>query len=673
VFTAESPRISVLIIVKDEPEIEKTLELLHDQCKNANAECIVVDASEHRLDSIKVKYPWVNWIDYNQPASKIITIPHQRNIAVAAANSSILLFCDAGGTPSKNWVRDLSTPLLNGKQHLVGGPILYSNTFASTTGENLQNDGEILKVSTTANIGFTRSSFDLVEGFNESLSYGSDADFIWKLTAQGIKHICVSSAVMGLDGGYRRRELKRNWLYGKAIVTLLRLHPNKRREKFKSNPELWVYPLLLMMWVGAVMLILNNLLFILLPLGATCILIFKNIREQHPFRIIFRHYIYGAGTVYQIVAQRWNQRKLFPVLLFPSGNDRYTRELKKAINQNQDIAQHFPSIGPSATLGILLLPLFSLILRIRGARIVHIQWLYSFKLHWVQGKISKTFIQYWFYLWVISLKICRVKIVYTVHNILPHEVIFKNDKKLFKYLEDSADFLILLNERSFKSYSRFYSGKTMSLIPEGPVVMPTTQKRMEHRSHLKVVESKKLIVLTGNLRPYKGLSSLLEGASVLPNTLAIRVAGFADRRFEEELQLSLSGLKAQNIDIDIAFGRLTDDDFGAYLNSADFFCVPFKDINNSESINSALCAGLPVIVPIIDSLDWVPKGARIDIPYDFEGNFDFKELFQSLTKLGEEERNSMHKAALDWASSLSWKHAARQHVNIYKELNGNDD
>ena len=672
-FTAESPRISVLIIVKDEPEIEKTLELLHDQCKNTNAECIVVDASEHRLDSIKVKYPWVNWIDYDQPTSKIITIPHQRNIAVAAANSSILLFCDAGGTPSKNWVRDLSTPLLDGKQHLVGGPILYSNTFASTTGENLQNDGEILKVSTTANIGFTRSSFDLVEGFNESLSYGSDADFIWKLTAQGIKHICVSSAVMGLDGGSRRRELKRNWLYGKAIVTLLRLHPNKRRERFKSNPELWVYPLLLMMWVGAVMLILNNPLFILLPLGATCILIFKNIREQHPFRIIIRHYIYGAGSIYQIVAQRWNQRKLFPVLLFPSGNDRYTRELKKAINQNQDIAQHFPSIGPSATLGILLLPLFSPIIRSRGARIIHIQWLYSFKIHWAQGKISKTFIQYWFYLWVISLKICRVKIVYTVHNVLPHEVIFQNDKKVFQYLEDSADFLILLNERNFKFYSRFYSGKSMILIPEGPVLMPTTQKRMEHRSQLKVVESKKLIVLTGNLRPYKGLSALLEGATVLPNTLAIRVAGSADGRYQEELEIMLSGLKAQNIDFDIAFGRLTDDEFGAYLKSADFFCVPFKQINNSGSINSALCAGLPVIVPNIDSLDWVPRGARLDIPYNSKGHFDFKELFIYLEQISSKEIESMQQSALNWSKSLSWKDVAEQHVNVYNELRGNND
>jgi len=668
VSIAEAPTISVLIIVKDEPEIVKTLEILKKQCKQLNAECIVVDASEHRLDSIRAKHPWVQWIDYQQPIVQKFTIPQQRNIAVSAANSSIILFCDAGGTPSKRWVNDLSKPLLEGKQRLVGGPILYTNTVASTSAENLQKDGEILKVSTTANIGFTRSSFELVEGFNEDLIYGSDADFIWKLASQGIKHVCVSSAVMGLDGGSTRRELKRNWLYGKAIVSLFRLHPDKRREKFKSNPEVWVYPFLLMIWIVALVIVLKNPLLLLLPLITTCILIFKNIREQHPLRIVLRHYIYGAGSIYQIVVGKWNKRRLLPVLLFPSGNDRYTCKLIRAINQNQNIAQHFPRGGPSATIGILLLPVLSPIIRIRGARIVHIHWLYSFKLRWARGKIPSTFIQYWFYLWVITLKICRIKIVYTVHNIFPHEIIFHNDKKVFQHIEHSADFLILLNETSLKSYSQIHPGKSLHLIPEGPLLMPTTLKRTEYRSRLKVEASKQLIVLTGHLRPYKGLTSLLEGAGYLSSTFAIRVAGSADKRYQEELELKLQGLKSQNIDIDIAFGRLTDDEYGAYLNSADFFCVPFKQINNSGSINSALCAGVPVIVPNIDSLDWVPRGARLDLPYDSEEHFDFKELFKSLELLSVKEHSSMHKAALNWATTLSWKDVANRHVDVYKEL-----
>ena len=671
-FIGDVPVVSVLVIVKDEPEIDKSLEILKIQCRDTNAECIVVDASENRLDAIRVKHSWASWIDYQQPASQKITIAHQRNVAVAAAQSSIMLFCDAGGTPSKNWISDLAKPLLEGKQHLVGGPIRYTNVAASNSGVNLQKDGEVLKVSTTANIGFTRSGFDLVEGFNEDLSYGSDADFIWKLEEQGINHICVESATMGLDGGSTGRELKRNWLYGKAVVTLLGLHPGKRRAKFKSNPELWAYPLLIMMWIAALALFLKTPFLIPLPLIATCILIFKNIKEQHPIRIVFRHYVYGAGSLYQILAGIWGQRKLSPILFFPSGDGRYTHELKRAINQSQNLVQDFPGLGPSATISTLLLPLMSPIIRIRGVRIVHIQWLYSFGLHWAKGKIPRIFIQYWFYLWIISLKICKIKIAYTVHNIVPHEMIFHNDKKACQYLEHSADLLILLNNGTLKSYSQIYFGKKLHLIPEGPVIMPTTIKKMEYRSQLQVGKSKQLIVLVGYLRPYKGVTSLLVGAIDLPSIFAIRIAGSADEQYQEELKLKLLELKSQNIDIDIAFGRLTNNEYGAYLSSADFICVPFKEINNSESINSALCAGVPVLVPNISSLDWIPSGARLNIPCNSEGLLDFVELFRNLEQISVSEYDAMRKAALHWASESSWQSVAKQHIDLYMELTGNN-
>ena len=527
-----------------------------------------------------------------------------------------------------------------------------------------------MNVSTTANIGFTRSSFDLVEGFNEDLSYGSDADFIWKLEKQGIQHICVESAIMGLNGGSTHRELKRNWLYGKASVTLFGLHPSKAIKKFKF---IWVYSLLITMWFWALMLVLKNPFVVLFPLITTCILVLKNIREAHPLRVILRHYIYGAGTIYQIIARIWDRRKLSSALLFPSGSDKYTHKLRRSINQSHNIVQDFPRLGPLATIGILLLPFFSLIIKIRGARIVHIHWLYSFNLNWAHGKISRIFTQYWFYLWIISLKICKIKIVYTVHNILPHEKIFNNDKKVFQFLEKHANNLILLNESSFESYDQLYPRKVLHLIPEGPLLMPTTIKRIEQRDRLQVAESKRLIVLVGYLRPYKGLSSLLEGAVDLPKNFAIRVAGSADDKYQKELELTLLHLKSQNIDIDIAFRRLTDNEYGAYLNAADFICLPFKEINNSGSINSALCAGVPVIVPNISSLDWVPKGAILNIPNNSDGNFDFKELFQLIMQISVPEYDSMKESALEWVTKLSWQNVAKKHINLYRELSGKDE
>ena len=672
-FIGEKPAISVLIVVKDEPEIDKSLEILKSQCDEMGAECVVVDASEHRLDSIRAKHPWVTWFDYKQPVGRKITIAHQRNIAVSTAQAPVLLFCEAGGTPSSKWVHDLSKPLLEGKLQLVGGPMPFTSAYASSFGENLQEDGEVLKASATGNIGFTRATYDLVEGFNEDLDYGSDADFIWKLAVQGIQHICVKSASVGIDGGSARRELKRNWLYGKAIVPIIKLHPHKRREKFRSNPELWVYPALLLMWCGALMAVTRIPILFLAPLVATLLLILKNIKNKHPFRIVFRHYVYGAGSIYMLLINKWHERKISPILIFPRGNDKYTSELMRALNHDRKLTEYFPRLGPSATLNILFMPIFSLILKVRGVRIIHIHWLYSFNLHWSKGKVSRLLIQNWFKLWVISLKICNIRIVYTVHNLTPHEIIFHNDKTTFQFLERYASVLILLNERSFKSFSQDYSEKATALIPEGPL-NPRTAYSRKSMNELLNVHNKSLIVLVGNLSPYKQVDLLVNQSRHIPNNFALRIAGnAADKNYKDLLKKELSHAKLQGIDVDICFGRLTDNEFGGYLSVAHYFCVPFKEINNSGSINSALCAGIPVIVPNIASLEWVPDGARLNLTYNSEGHLNFKELFQSLGQVSVSEYESMRKAALHWASILTWQDVAKQHIYLYKGLINNNE
>src|ERR1035441_7697655 len=93
---------SVVIIVKDEPSIACSLAILRQQCETIGAECIVVDASDDRLHRIASEFPWVHWIDYKQPSNRRITLAHQRNIGVRAANSCNIVFCDAGGEPAQD-------------------------------------------------------------------------------------------------------------------------------------------------------------------------------------------------------------------------------------------------------------------------------------------------------------------------------------------------------------------------------------------------------------------------------------------------------------------------------------------------------------------------------------------------------------------------------------------
>ena len=655
-----------MLIVKDEPEIEKTLSLLYPQCVENGAECIVVDASQGRLDYIRDKNPWVTWIAYNQPAGRVFTIPHQRNLCVAAARANVLLFCDAGGSPDRHWVAQLSAPLLSGRENLVGGPISNTNAAAAVLGENLQPDGEVLKVSTTANIGFTRGAYQLAGGFNETLNYGSDADFIWTLEREGIFHINVADAVMGLDGGGRRREQKRSWRYGKAIVDLLILHPEKRKKKLMRSPELVAYGVLAFAWIISILLAWNIPYLVIFPLASTIALLIRNRHDNHPIDTVLNHYIYSLGSIWRVINRGAKGFRLKPVLLYPSAPTKYTEKLLKSVNSLGAIAQFMPTRTPSATWGIILLPFRSPSLRLRGVRVIHIHWVYEFGLHWARSKFARTLIQFWFYLWINGLRLLQIKIVYTKHNELPHQSIFGDDQLAMSFLHAHSDVIVVLNELSRSKVVDLKPVQMLELIPEGPLLIPSTESRDKMREKLRVNSANKLVILTGNLQPYKGVHKLVEGLA--PRNFSVRIAGAASAEYQAKLASIANPLSAKGIDIELSFGRLSENEYGGYLKAADYFCVPFDEINNSGSLNAALSAGLPVIIPQIPELNWVPTDAAIYLKHNKSEDYDFEGLFQELLKIDDDRYESMRSAALAWSKSLSWEDAGQSHAHIYRSL-----
>ena len=311
-FIINTVRVSVIIIVKDEPAIDQTLKQLLSQINNSRTECIVVDASEGRLSDIAKKYPNVVWLDFrsNHPTKKI-TIAEQRNVGCQASNGQVIVFCDAGGSPNPGWLEEITSPLLSGEQVLVGGPVRATNLSSLNSWTNLQNDGDEIQYPTTANLALTRNTFDLVNGFNEDLDYGSDADLVWRLNSQGIKQICVAKAVMGLDGGTNQREQKRAWRYGKALADLLLLHPDRRLVKLRSNPEIWIYPALSVMAFLALPVFEFSGYVLSVFLAVNLLIAIRNLNSRSPWRILVNHYVYSWGFCYQLLYKSLMHRRLF--------------------------------------------------------------------------------------------------------------------------------------------------------------------------------------------------------------------------------------------------------------------------------------------------------------------------------------------------------------------------
>ena len=664
-------KISVVLVVKNESAIDQTLTRLFSQIGIEDVECIVIDASRGNLVDISSKHPGVTWLDFeSKNPHKKISIAEQRNVGVRASNGEVIVFCDAGGSPKPGWLHAISAPLLNGKQDLVGGPIHATNLGASNVWTNLQLDGEEIQYPTTANLGLTRKAFELIGGFNEDLDYGSDADLVWRLNEQGIKQVCVAEAVMGLDGGTKSREHRRAWRYGKALADLLLLHPERRAAKAKSNPEIWIYPLLTLAAILA--LLPFGLARILLPtcLAANLLLLLRNVGAKHPGQVLINHYIYGWGFCLQLLWKKMPRLKLPKVANYPSDNIRYLEELNKAIkllNQNEITVGPFPKLTRSNTFNVLLLPLLSPLLRIRGTEILHIHWLYRFNLVWSKGNLSRILIEKWFKLWIQSLGLVGIKILWTAHNVLPHNPIFRDDFAIRRFLVQRSAAVIALSQNAEMVLKRDFQPRQVLIIPEGPLFHPTTFSRDEFRHELEVPEGNVLLVSLGNLAPYKGLSELLKISQNLSEKISIRIAGWCEAAEQGELERLCAEAKRSGTDIQIAFRTLTKNEYGGYLQAADFYAAPFRKITNSGSLNAALTAGLPVVIPDLPSLQWIPRDAAVVYQPDLDG-IGLADAIESLTSISLEKLVSMQTAGAAFTAQNPWALVAERHIELYQKV-----
>jgi GT2 family glycosyltransferase len=287
--------ISVIIISKDEPSLEQTLEVVWPATMKIgqDAEVIVVDASEGRLDQIRDRYDGrVSWLPFKRPPGVRTSIPHQRNVGVRAALGDIIVFTDAGCIPEDDWLEGLTAPLAEDEW------MTFGLTLGTLGGMRLHDRMALKRVTApyltecaTINTAFRREVYDAVGGFDESFSYGSDTDFSWRVVDAGYRIRTAPNAVIRHDWGTWQRQRRRTYVYGKARTRLYRKHPSRFRRAVREDPMVVAYPLF----------ILGLPFTLLIPLYPALLLIplWRN-REDGGIRVIIDHLIFGLGVLSEL-------------------------------------------------------------------------------------------------------------------------------------------------------------------------------------------------------------------------------------------------------------------------------------------------------------------------------------------------------------------------------------
>jgi glycosyltransferase involved in cell wall biosynthesis len=255
-----------------------------------------------------------------------------------------------------------------------------------------------------------------------------------------------------------------------------------------------------------------------------------------------------------------------------------------------------------------------------------------------------------------------------VHDVIWHKEVFEDDQEAVKWLLNKVDGAVYLNDHSKKNVKPHANRVPSRVIPEGPIESKSDTSRAEMRQRLGVPDQNKLLVLLGYLQDYKGVDLLISGAYQVPQNISIRIAGVCDPDFHERLKELLKRSELVNVDIELREGFLSDADYSAYLEAADYFIYPCRDINNSGSLNSALSAGVPVIVPNIQELDWIIQECKIVIEKDLNGEFNFEQLYSELVSLNESRYAQLVMGAQKWKRERSWSQCAEAYQSLYREI-----
>ncbi len=249
----------------------------------------------------------------------------------------------------------------------------------------------------------------------------------------------------------------------------------------------------------------------------------------------------------------------------------------------------------------------------RRPGILHVHWT-SPILQWAAGPFRAAIVLERFAEELARYREGGGRLVWTVHNVLPHDSRHVwAEIQLARLLARHADLIHVMSDGTPELVRDYYE-----LDPARVVVVPHSSylgqypdrvTRDAARGALGLHPQERVLIALGGIRPYKGLGTLLDVFDELLDddpTLRLLVAGhpapggevekFMDRCREHPRVLG-------------EFRHLPDDRLQVWLRSADLAVLPYRQILNSGAFRLAETFGLPIVGPRAGAL----SGAEQDL------------------------------------------------------------
>lgn len=350
------------------------------------------------------------------------------------------------------------------------------------------------------------------------------------------------------------------------------------------------------------------------------------------------------------------------VLIFPYDTNPYQELLYK--NMDGVDKRYLLGVTKSRSLNNLLLPFQIIYYRLKGFRLFHLHWAYGFTFPG-NNLVSTAISTLYYYFMLLFIKFCGYKVVWTVHNLLPHKQLFLNDRKARIFLSKIADTKIVHSEVTIKEMVAMgMDTKNIKIINIGSFIdyYPNTVSKPQARRNVGISEKDFVYLFIGRVEKYKGLEKLVDEfvKQKLPNSKLV----LAGKCVDDDLR---NILNRESVSDNVVFDNnyIENIKIQDYMNSADIVVYPFERITTSSSVLLAFSFGKAIIYPLIGNLTDLPK--NVGIPYSISDKDGLKNsllrAYKNIEKIKELNEN-----AYKYAKILDWKEISDKTERVYKEL-----
>lgn len=253
---------------------------------------------------------------------------------------------------------------------------------------------------------------------------------------------------------------------------------------------------------------------------------------------------------------------------------------------------------------------------------------------------------------VRGLQGAGVPVVWTVHNLAPHDGFRAYERSGYGEIYRSVDLRVFHSEEARHEAARRFGGHDPGSIVmhhgNFEAALPSPADPGQTRLELGIEEGQRLVLCFGLIRAYKGFDVAIRAMRRLGDAYRLVVAGRPVDRSGRACERLARGLA----NVDVLPSMLSDQRLADLLEAADAVCLPYRSITGSGVLLQALTAGCGVVVSDLpyfrEILQREPEAAVFTPPGDEAA------LARAIREFFAVPREDRQNAALRLAERYDW-------------------